>query len=122
MPRRQPQPRTIGGSVPRSSNHSRAMQAQTRHSFELGCGYWEHDQPPVLHEGPVAKNDDGRLACDPPLGTRDGTRHLLAFGAKVLPFTWVASERAWAKPGGRRMAFTAEYLTREGWHYVGMVK
>src|SRR6185437_10362578 len=64
--------RVIGGSVPRQSNQTRALQAKTRHSFVPGRGYWEHDQPPVIHGGPPPAP-----ACDPPVGTPDGSRHVL---------------------------------------------
>ena len=108
--------RLIGGSVPKDSDQRRAHQAMTRHSFAPGRGYWEHGGPPVIHTGPAPAPQ-----CDPPLGIADGSRHFLAKGGKRLPFTWVAAERAWARPGGLRMAFTAEYLTREGWKYAGPV-
>jgi|SRR6185437_9778372 len=105
--------RVIGGSVPRQSNQTRALQAKTRHSFVPGRGYWEHDQPPVIHGGPPPAP-----ACDPPVGTPDGSRHVLEKDGARLVFAWVMPEHAWERPGGHRMAFTAEYLAREGWRYV----
>lgn len=110
--------RVVAGSVPRDSNQVRAASAMTRHSFAPGRGYWEHDQPPILHNqgAPVAQR------CDPPAGTPDGTKHTLRFGSVDLVFTWVASERAWHRHGGLRLAFTADYLTREGWEYIGRTR
>lgn len=87
----------------------------TKHSFAAGRGYWEHDTPPVIHDGPALGADK----CDPPQGTPDGGRHVLACGDARMEFIWIAGERAWHRYGGLRLAFTAEYLAREGWTYVG---
>lgn len=109
------QQRTIAGSVPRDSNHTKAMGSMTTHSFAPGRGYWEHAQPPVVHNAaPVVQR------CDPPPGTPDGSVHLLRYGELKLPFTWISRERAWHRYGGHRLAYTADYLTREGWEYVGL--
>lgn len=106
--------RIVGGSITRPSDQNRAARSMTTHSFHPAIGYLEHSHPPIVHNGAAPAPQ-----CDPPLGVRDGSRHMLAFGDKQLSFTWVAAEQAWARAGGHRMAFTAEYLTREGWRYVG---
>lgn len=103
-----------GGSVPRDSSFAKALGAMTRHSFAPGRGYWEHDSPPIIYSGPAPAPQ-----CDPPPGTPDGGKHVLQFGDAKVVFTWIAAERAWHRYGGLRLAFSAEYLTRSGWKYVG---
>lgn len=107
--------RMIGGSVPRDSNFVRALGSMTTHSFAPGRGYWEHDTAPIIHGGPAPAPQ-----CDPPIGTPNASKHVLARGGAQLEFVWVAGERAWHRYGGLRLAFTCEYLTREGWVYVGV--
>jgi hypothetical protein len=104
----------IGGSQPRDSNFAAALASMCTHSYQPGVGYLQHDTPPVIHSGPAPAP-----LCDPPAGTRNGSRHTLAYGDKQMDFAWVEAERAWARHGGHRLAFTAEYLTREGWRYIG---
>jgi len=40
-------------------------------------------------------------------------------GVAKMEFSWVSSQGAWARAGGFRMAFAADYLSRAGWSYAG---
>jgi hypothetical protein len=106
--------RSHGG--PRPSSQALAGASKTTHSFHIGLGYFDHLTPPPL---PTVRRGLGH-ECDPPQGTSDGERHLLfAPGSTaVLEFAWVARERAWERPRGIRLAFTAAYLAAHGWRYA----
>jgi len=95
-----------------------AMAAPTAHRFGSGAGYTHCPPLPKLK---VDLAPAGRAS--PPAGTADSSRHLLMVpgGGKDVPFTWVARQGAWMRPGGWRMAFAADYLSRAGWTYSGPV-
>jgi hypothetical protein len=98
-----------------STKHT-ALLSPTTHEY---CGgvYWDHGAAPPL---PLLLTRRGN-ECNPPPDTSDGSPHLLLPpGLRTLPLTmrWVAHDRAWARPGGHRMAFTAEYLAHNGWRYL----
>jgi hypothetical protein len=101
-----------------SSEHV-ALLAPTRHEHRNGL-YWDHGVAPPL---PLLLTYRGN-ECDPPVDASNGSPHLLlppGPRGRTLPLVmrWVARERAWARPGGNRMAFTAEYLAHNGWRYLG---
>lgn len=99
--------------MPKRATREAALAAKTRHSFKPGVGYLEHEAPPV--SAPLAAS----AKCDPPIGTRDGSEHLLLSPGGTAPaFKWVAAERAWERAGGNRLAWAAPYLAAQGWTYL----
>lgn len=96
------------------SNRQVAIRNKTGHSFTAGIGYVQHGEPPLPLPG---KHPDNR--CSPSAIVKDGSSHFLRVpgGSREMPFQWVAAEKAWERPGGRRMAFTAAYLSKAGWVY-----
>jgi hypothetical protein len=99
------------------STRAMAIANKTAHSFVPGLGYLRHMN--ALKPG-VAINDAN--ACNPPATFKNGDRALLQprMGGKLVIFAWVAAERAWERPFGNRMAWTAVYLASHGWKYVGV--
>ena len=102
-------------ATPRPSDAIQAASRMTHHSFAPGAGYIDHGTPLVSANinGPAGN-------CDPPEGTVDRSRHILANGNATREFTWIAKDGAWARFGGNRMAWTAVYLSQSGWCYVGL--
>ena len=99
--------------MPSPSTRAAALKAMTKHSFVPGAGYLLFSEAP----GPMGPQPGNR--CYPPNGTVDGSAHLLTPpGGAPMRFMWVDMERAWARPGGKRMAFAAEYLSSLGFVYV----
>ena len=96
---------------------AQALKNPTTHSFAPGVGYAHHPRPPKTNPGTMPTG-----LCSPSAGTPDGSKHVLSSpgGGAKLEFTWVALHSAWARSGGLRMAFTADYLSRAGWTYVGV--
>lgn len=94
------------------------------HYFQEGLGY-VYGGP--LPQGRVAGPSVGILSsANPPLGTMDGTLHtLIAPNGAPMCFVWVQQHQAWKKQmghtKGRRLAFSANYLTSHGWCYGGQV-
>ena len=92
------------------------MTAQTDHVFWAGVGYVNIGKPALAPHA----NQSRTAACDPPVGALDGSEHILSYqNTRSMKFRWVAKEKAWARHGGVRMAFTAVYLSQYGWSYVG---
>ena len=90
-----------------------ALASPTAHRFVPGAGYL---RCPPLPRSQVGMGSVGR--ADPPVDAKDGSVHVLVSpGGPVLEFVWMVRHRAWARPGGWRMAFTADYLSRAGWVY-----
>ena len=103
----------------RPSTREAAEASKTTHQMVPGVGFVHHDAPPKV----VVERAESTAACSPPDGAEDGSAHLLvAPGGRELPFIWIAAERAWERPGGHRMAFTAAYLGADGWRYSGPLK
>lgn len=94
----------------------KAMRSQTTHQFILGAGHYDHGTAPI----PVGNSRLIGTGAHPPTEPKNGSMHVLAVpgGGKVMEFTWVTKERAWARAGGHRMAFSANYLSHVGWTYV----
>ena len=96
------------------STREQALKDRASHQFQLGVGYVKLAPPPLptTHKGRPGD-------CDPPKATKDGTFHLLSVpgGSMSLEFEWIETEKAWARFGGNRMAFTAAYLAAHGWKY-----
>jgi len=111
-----PRQRLSAPRSPQSSNRELALSSRVTHSFRPGLGYFDHTAPPPM---PLVARGFGH-ECAPPAGTQDGSLHWLVSpgNGRQLQFAWVARERAWERPGGIRMAFTAEYLAAHGWRYV----
>ena len=94
-----------------------ALSDLTRHSFKAGLGYIEHDSTPLpLGIFPQDK-------CLPPNSVFDGSAHYLKppGGGPSKVFFWAATKKVWSRSGGRRLAFTATYLSSHGWAYAGAV-
>lgn len=102
----------------RSSTREAAQAAQTQHQFVAGLGYLAAGPGDVLPKGTAPA---GR--CIPPTRPENGSAHRLMTpgGVDHMVFYWVTAEQAWARPGGKRMAFTADYLSSHGWTYDGPV-
>lgn len=98
------------------STKTAATVKPTRHSFRPGIGYVLHDT-----ENPKPMGKDAQNLCSPPAVAADGSPHLLTppGGGKPMAFLWVSKSAAWARMGGKRMAFTAVYLSSHGWRYLG---
>ena len=95
------------------ADRATALASPTTHRFVPGAGYLRCSPLPRPKMG---ADSVGR--ADPPVDVKDGSVHMLVSpGAPVLEFVWMARHRAWARPGGWRMAFTADYLSRAGWVY-----
>jgi hypothetical protein len=99
-----------------------ALLSPTTHEYRDGV-YWDHGAAPPL---PLLLTRRGE-ECDPPAETPNDSPHLLLPPGpcgRTLPLVmrWLVRERAWARPGGHRMAFTTEYLAHNGWRYVGRAK
>lgn len=97
------------------------MLSPTTHEFRYDA-YWDHGAPPPLPALLTHRGDE----CNPPLGTPSGSVHYLmppGPRGRTMPLAmrWLARDRAWARPGGKRMAFAAEYLAHHGWRYAGPV-
>lgn len=103
-------------AFPRFSNRSGALANPTTHQYASGIGFVDHGAPLVAKSGPHAAG-----LCTPPDGTKNGSVHTLRSPGRrsLMRFVWVGAQRAWARNGGKRLAFTAEYLSRTGWTYVG---
>ena len=96
---------------------AQALKSPTMHRFIPKIGYVHYSRPPKSVPGQFPPD-----RANPPAGTPDGSRHFLAVpggGVAKMAFTWVASQGAWARPGGLRLAFAADYLSRAGWGYAG---
>lgn len=98
------------------SNKQAAVQDKCRHSFQPGIGYINHGEHPPLPE--VRGRIPNSGTCEPPPGTLNGSRHILSYQGRDLEFTWSASEHAWERPFGNRLAWTTAHLTAAGWLYV----
>lgn len=90
-----------------------ALANPLAHKFIPGEGYVRAPELKIAGD-PVA---GGQAA--PPKGTKDGTRHWLRppGASKPIDFQWQASNETWINHFGRRVGFTAEYLTHYGWKY-----
>lgn len=104
----------------RVATQKQAMAAQVNH-FGKNGKYVELGAPRT--SGPSKQIGTG---AKPKEGTADGTLHWLKppGGGHPLRFKWISAEQAWACVDGRvgkRMAFTAAYLSHYGWLYVGPV-
>ena len=99
-----------------STTQAAALSDPASHCFVPGAGYVRYATPPKVIPG---SHPIGRAT--PPAGTLEGSAHQLTppGGDDVMQFTWVAKSNAWARPGGLRMAFAADYLSRAGWVYAG---
>lgn len=97
------------------SSRGRAHRSPTTHAFVPGVGYIEFASPPVANPGSAPAH-----LANPPKGTPDGSYHFLIVpgGGRRLVFRWT-SGHAWSRAGGKRLAFTADYLSRAGWVYQG---
>src|ERR1700744_570478 len=96
-----------------------AMKRQTHHQFVRGLGYVNHGAEPPVPPAAIPSY------AVPPEGTADGSLHILNPSHNAPPMTMggVAAEKAWRHPHdsarGNRMAWTAVFLGRSGWAYVG---
>lgn len=95
------------------STPEHAAREMTKHSLVPGAGYFRHDRP--LSLGPLG------VKCFPPALAANGSMHFLnpPNGNEPLAFRWIAAERAWARPGGFRLAFTDAHMGSHGWTYKG---
>lgn len=94
-----------------------ALANPAAYSFRKGLGYVQHDRTPQPNgKYPIDK-------CTPPANTVDGTFHLLIVpgSENTLAFAWHKATNSWARTGGRRLGFTAAYLSSHGWTYYGPV-
>jgi hypothetical protein len=102
-----------------STTQAAALSDPASHRFVPGTGYVRYAASPKVIPGlhPVGR-------ATPPANTLNGSPHLLISpgGGVAMAFTWVVKPGAWARPGGLRMAFAADYLSRAGWVYVGPVQ
>ena len=100
----------------RVSTHDEAMRSRCTHGFVVGRGYIDYGAPPAYPAKPV----QALTACDPPIGTKDGSSHVLSApgSATTRPFTWIVAERAWQSDGGNRLAWPATYLAAHGWRWL----
>lgn len=99
------------------STQDLAANSLTTHAFQPGVGYIDYGTMPLTIRG-TYKGQESQ--CLPPYGTADGTSHIMSpDGNYEVKMTWIASQNAWAAPGGIRMAFTAKYLAAHGWQYIG---
>lgn len=98
------------------SSYDRALQSKVTHRFVPGRGYFEYSAPPLAYRPKPGVEQ----VCMPKQGARDGSAHFLKPPGAGVPmvFRWVERERAWERAGGKRLAFTAEYLAHFGWRYV----
>lgn len=99
----------------RASTKAEAARSLTTHAFYPGRGYVDYGVAPSYPDQPLQATN----ACDPPAGTLNSSQHVLKAptGPVSYPFTWVASERAWLRASGNRMAWAATYLAAHGWSY-----
>lgn len=97
-----------------NSTRERAMTAQVDHRFVPGLGYLVAGPSDALPKGTNPVN-----RCTAPTRPETGSAHRLnpPGGGMPIVFYWVATEAAWARPGGFRMAFTAAHLSSHGWTY-----
>lgn len=95
---------------------TQAMANPTAHRFIPGDGYTLCAPLPKRGAHPPNR-------ANPPDGTRDGSKHMLTVpgGGAQAAFTWLAPHSCWERPGGLRVAFAADYLSRAGWVYAGPV-
>ena len=96
---------------------AQADLAKADHVFRPGSGYV---RMPSLPDGPGPRGN-----CYPSKPAADGSAHILrAPQGADLKFLWVAKDMSWESvypqaAHGNRMAHTAEYLSSNGWQYVG---
>jgi len=68
--------------------------------------------------GPLGNSE---ATCLPSSVAANGSQHWLQppLGHPRRVATWLMAQKAWAMPGGNRMAFEADYLASHGWTYIG---
>jgi hypothetical protein len=95
---------------------AQAMKERSAHTMIPQVGYLRVGPPPM----PPEPKGSAAL-CMPPIGTEDGTVHVLIDQHGGLhTMRWHKEPREWAPMTpfqGNRVAFTAVYLAALGWRY-----
>jgi hypothetical protein len=106
------------------TNKSFAEQNRATHRFRDTVGY-ENVGFLTMPQAPVY----APMVCEPSVGTRDGTLHMLRApqspedNAVGEAMSWDGQKREWIPllGAGRRLAFSSAYLAAHGWMYAGPV-
>ena len=100
------------------SNYQAAMTAPDYHQLTPGVGFVEL--------GPLDMPTTGQPGnCSASADAPDGSRHLLQspHGGDPIEFIWNKDKGLWVRidPTSKRLAYRPDYLSRNGWAYVGAI-